>query len=229
MQKLPLERQTVVDLLEASISRWNGSVSSLAREAGVSPSTVTRFLKDPATVAIPKRATVNKIVNVVSPGAQDTNQRPLSGQPGVYSVLIAGEVRTGIWIEHADDLDYGPPVVVDVGVEGLGPLSAYLAATAESTGGRWPAGTLLIVEDTQIPEPTFSGVYRRVRGDLVETTYRDFRRAGGAGITLTPPRSTGLDWVETPWTSPFRAEKIREDDTDAFMGRVIATVWRGLA
>lgn len=210
------QRAYAIRLLTEALEAFGGSASALAQKAGVSTSTITRPLKDPENSAVPKWATIAKVMAAAG----------LSGPPAIGSfrirnqlhvVEIVGEVRHGVWFEGVDDRDYGPPIVLSLGDKRpAGMLGAYISGPDD---GNEPS-TYLIADQGLRPTSGDRLIFRRTKGELIETSsYRYQIDAGRHTLQAhgQPAITTSIRVIEgdgNPGESP-----------GVLMGVVVARLW----
>lgn len=162
----------------------------LAQLAGVSPTTITRPLNDPAFKFIPKQATLAKIALAAGMAEPKLPEPSLTVQPVSQWVPLVGEVRAGAWTSIRDE-----PVVQDripVHLPEYQRASLFAVRVAgKSMDLKYVEGTVVIA----LP-PAEAGlrvgddvIVRRRQGMLVETTLKELVQSEGGGYALQP-RST---------------------------------------
>lgn len=210
-------RYHAVAELKRALEAFDGSATQLARAAGVSPSTITRPLKDPDAASLPKWATLLKILSAagLKPSAYSG---PISGPNSIRVVEVAGELRPGAWLEDADSRDYGPNLHIPT--EMLQRSSALSAYVVGPEGIPYPPGTFAIVDQEMVPASGDFAVFRAIDAtDKIETyaarmviengreVFYKIKVDGQPARSMTPPFST---------TNP---------EMGVLVGTVVMTIW----
>lgn len=210
-------RATVIDELRRALEAFGGSATALAKEAGVSPSTITRPLKDPETASLPKWATIVKILGAAGL-APTTYGGPMTVKNNFHIIELVGEIRPGVWFEDADSRDYGPNVVV--ALDKPRPINAISAYVMGPDGAPYAPDTRVVVDTSTEPQAGDVVVFRRSRDGLIETsaakyapdgTRHAFNRWGAGGL---------IERIEVDGSIPFTTEQLGVP-----MGTVVATIW----
>ncbi|WP_374322866.1 helix-turn-helix domain-containing protein [Brevundimonas sp.] len=210
-------RATAVAELRRALEASGGSATALARKAGVSPSTITRPIKDPRTASLPKWATIVKILEAAGLTPQSYGG-PTKVSANFQVVEVVGELRPGVWYEDIDSRTYGEDIVM--ALDALRPQGSMSAFAVGPEGIPYAPGTRAIVDSGRSPEP----------GDYV--VLRNFDEAGKAETFAALYQvehgrrvlyKTGVDGrAQRSASKPLAADL---PDIGMLIGPVIATLW----
>lgn len=210
-------RATAVAELRRALDASGGSATALARKAGVSPSTITRPIKDPRTASLPKWATIVKILEAAGLTPQSYGG-PTKISSNFQVVEVVGELRPGVWYEDIDSRHYGDDIVLSS--EALRPKGSLSAFAVGPEGIPYPPGTRAIVDSGRLPE----------NGDYV--VLRSFDEAGKAETFAALYQvehgrrvlyKTGVDGRAQRSVSKPLATDL--PDIGTLIGPVVATLW----
>lgn len=98
-------RREVLAFLNAAMDETGLKPGGLAKKAGLSPTTITRFLKDPENFFVPKATTLRKIASVTKVALPDIVNATASMDmaPVRGSIPVLGTVRAGSWEKIPDE------------------------------------------------------------------------------------------------------------------------------
>lgn len=209
-----LAREAAREMLELAVSRFPGSIAALAKKAGVSPSTITRPLNSEDYSYVPKQATLEKIVRAAGVEMPPFQATPFPVPHGSRQVPVMGVAIAGVWDEEPEAAIDEEFIVLPIS-EDDGPVAAYIVG-AGAGGNFFKDGTVLIVHEAQGPQDGDYVVIRRIRDNLVETSFRLVEVDGAERKLWAPGRGDRRD--PSYLTDPGKDDVI-------YMGVVIATFW----
>ncbi len=195
-------RQIALNFLREAHGKFGGSITALARAAGVSPSTLSRPLNDPEFEFVPRLSTLTKVgqaAGMMLPRelrGLDVPENP-EGEPAPFrSVPVVGVIWPGAWIEYETEEDQEVVFVPRT-------LLPHAALAAYSMGRKtrdpdFPPGSQVIVaqpDDVHL----LAGdcvVVERIRDGLSEFSIRTVEPQHGGTIHLVGrPRFNEDDFV----------------------------------
>lgn len=209
-------RTMAVAELRRALEAFGGSATGLAKAAGVSPSTITRPLKDPRAASLPKWATIVKILDAAGLKPQGYGG-PTTAPNNFHLVEVVGEIRPGVWFEDIDERDYGPNLVIVL--EPFRPVGSLSAFVVGPEGIPYAPGTRVVVDNKLKPQSGDTLVLRKSQGELIETFAVLFQHERGRNVIY----KTGLDGTAQRHAGDLLSKDL--PDVGVLMGVVVATVW----
>ncbi len=163
---------------------------ALAKKAGVSSTTITRPLNDPAFKFVPKMATLSKIAEATGLTLPNLSDPGLTVESISRWIPLVGEVRAGTWTEIQDTPWTEERVPVHLPEFERASLFAVRVA-GRSMDLKYVEGTIVIAV-----HPSEAGVrvgddviVRRHRGGLAETTLKEVSQEADGTYVLVPRSS----------------------------------------
>jgi SOS-response transcriptional repressor LexA len=201
-------RAAALDFLRRGKEKTGWSAYRWAREAGVSPTTITRPLNSDEYSYIPKAATLQRLAEAAGMELPTIIKQSASMDiaPIERSIPVFGDVRAGSWERISDDPDVKEWLDMDV------PEYAGAALFAVRVAGRsmdliYPDGTYVVCappSEVGLREGDCVVVRRRNNENLAETTLKQVERQRDGSFILQP-RSTDPT-LQEPFKVPPRDE-----------------------
>lgn len=209
-------RTLAVSELRRALKAFGGSATGLAKAAGVSPSTITRPIKDPRAASLPKWATIVKILDAAGLKPEGYGG-PSTAPSNFHLVEVVGEIRPGVWFEDIDERDYGPNFLI--ALEPLRPAGSLSAFVVGPEGIPYEPNTRVVVDSKREPQSGDILVIRKSQGDLIETFAVLLQLERGRNVLY----KTGLDGTAQRYAGEILSKDL--PDIGALMGVVVATQW----
>jgi len=209
--------------LRRALEKTGWSATRLAREAGVSSTTITRPLNSEAYKFIPKQATLAKIAEAATieiPDILNVNEG-IDTFPVRSFIPLRGEVRAGAWEEIPDEptvIEWLPMAVPDY----AGASLFALRVVGRSMDLIYPDGTIVILcppSEAGVRENDRVVVQRYDSAGRAETTLKEVIRKPNGAYALVPRSSDPNHQQELPMHVD-RDEAV--DDGYTIVGVVIA-------
>ena len=172
--------------------------TTLAKKAGVAPSTVNRFLGAPETHPVPNTTTLTKLTEFArrfeqAPGQNSIDDPAYRGS--LSTVRVLGEVRAGAWLEA---IEWAPDQQFEIEVpysdEYRGARRYGVRVSGDSMNLEYPDGSIVICvhfeEINETPRPGDHVITHQVRTDgRTEATIKELVRDEQGRLWLWPRSS----------------------------------------
>lgn len=186
-------RESILDFLQRGLQKTGWKPYRWAREAGVSPTTITRPLNDPNWKYLPKLDTLAKLAAVAGmelPGNLKSADL-VDISPIERSIPVLGDVRAGSWERIPDEPDVTEWLPMEV-PEYAGASLFALRVVGRSMDLIYPDGTYVICAppaEVGLREGDCVVVRRRNSANLAETTLKQVERQRDGSYILQPRSS----------------------------------------